>query len=123
MGHTKFIKEQHRVLAASAWASSNYRIATAVHHFSSAVSNAGLPMPKAPEKLIRKWGEQLRVQQNITPGHSRAGRRPSISPEQASQLLRELLGWKEAGLKAPYPSISNITCCNPTACKLQQEEA
>ena len=72
-------------------------------------------MPKCPEKAIKRWGEQLKKQQNVRGGQHRSGRKPKLSSEQVNQLIKQLLGWREAGLTAPYASIARFCVDNPIA--------
>ncbi len=109
------LKEPVRILAAAAWASGGYNKALALERFQEMMQNAGLPMPKCPEKAIKRWGEQLKKQQNVRGGQHRSGRKPKLSSEQVNQLIKQLLGWREAGLTAPYASIARFCVDNPIA--------
>ena len=62
------LKEPVRILAAAAWASGGYNKALALERFQEMMQKAGLPMPKCPEKAIKRWGEQLKKQQNVRGG-------------------------------------------------------
>ena len=86
------LKEPVRILAAAAWASGGYNKALALERFQEMMQKAGLPMPKCPEKAIKRWGEQLKKQQNVRGGQHRSGRKPKLSSEQVNQLIKQLLG-------------------------------
>ena len=49
------LKEPVRILAAAAWASGGYNKALALERFQEMMQKAGLPMPKCPEKAIKRW--------------------------------------------------------------------
>lgn len=89
--------------------------------FRASVENSQLSMPAAPEKMIRKWGKQLKKKGHVNPAHSSAGRNPKLSDEHVQTLVGELLGWRKAGLTAPYPSIKRFCYDNPVAKKICNE--
>lgn len=113
-------KEQLRCLAASAWAISGRKIKKAVEIFKDTVKQERLPMPRAPKKMVYKWGKQLQQKGHVRPSHQKAGRKSKLPKEQVSQLVTELLGWRKAGLTAPYPSIRRFCIDNPFAKKTKK---
>ena len=90
-----------------------YNKALALERFQEMMQNAGLPMPKCPEKAIKRWGEQLKKQQNVRGGQHRSGRKPKLSSEQVNQLIKQLLGWREAGLYCSLCQHSAVLCGQP----------
>ena len=67
----------------------------------------------APRRQLSGGGEQLKKQQNVRGGQHRSGRKPKLSSEQVNQLIKQLLGWREAGLTAPYASIARFCVGQP----------
>lgn len=113
------LEEPVRILAAAAWAAGGYSMSLALERFKEMMKNAGLPMPLWPERAIRRWGEQLRNAKHVWGGQHRSGRKSKLSTAQVTQLIKQLLGWREAGLTAPYPSIRRFCIDNPVAKKIK----
>lgn len=112
-------KEQVRALAGAAWLSGGRKMKEALPIFKESVQQAGLPLPKAPEKAIRKWGKQMEEKGHVRAAHHKAGRKSKLSSDQVATLVHELLGWRKAGMTAPYASIHRFCVDNPTAKKIK----
>jgi hypothetical protein len=57
----------------------------------------------------------------VTAAHSNAGRKHKLTDEHVQTLVGELLGWRKAGLTAPYPSIKRFCYDNPVAKRICYE--
>jgi hypothetical protein len=53
----KPVKNALRTLAAAAWAAGNFSMKACLRIFRASLENSQLPMPLAPERMIRKWGK------------------------------------------------------------------
>lgn len=113
-------KEQLRMFAASAWAAGGFNMSKALPVFERSVTNSGLTMPADPRQMIRKWGERMRHLGHVKAAHGKAGRKPTLTTQQVQLLVGELLGWRKAGMTAPYASIRKFMLQNPVAKKISK---
>lgn len=112
-------KEQVRTLAAAAWLAGGRNVSRAFPFFKESMQQAGLTVTAAAKKLIEKWGRQLEEKGHVRAAHHKAGRKSKLSSKQVATLVDELLGWRQAGLTAPYPSIRRFCLDNPIAKKIK----
>lgn len=118
---SKAVKNHLRILAGAAWAAAKFSMARALRIFRRSVESSGLDVPEAPKKMIRKWGKKLLKKGSVEAAHHNAGRKPRLTDDAVNTLVGELLGWRKAGLTAPYPSIKRFCYDNPIAKKICQE--
>lgn len=97
-----------RVLAALGFLKADGNIAIAVAQFLNFCSTLGIEAPSDPAAFVKKWGPNWQQEGNVNGSASNSGRKRKLGEQQVEQVLGELLGWKEAGMKGPYKSITEL---------------
>lgn len=96
------------MLAALGFLSADKNISVAVTKFLEFCSILGLEAPDEPTGFVKTWGPYWVENNNVEGKSSNSGRKRKLKDEQLQQVLGELLGWKEAGMKGPYTSVAEL---------------